>query len=245
MHHSKAILGAAALALTFASAEAQVVIGYNFGSTGGFTTASTSGTAANFSVGSFSIANSLGTVTGTPNAASAPAANTYTIPAGDGGGSNSSNGNYGNAVAIGALNTSTTAYYSVTLTPSAGYLLQVSSFDFGTRSTSTGPQSYSIRSSVDNYGSDIATGSIANNSTWTFKQNTFSSTLVGSTDTAITLRLYTFGGAGSPTSGTINNRIDDVFIGITAVPEPSIYAVLSGVGLLGFGLWRRRGQSRR
>lgn len=204
----------ALMAVGFAcSASAQTNIGWNFTDTNA---TYDTGTPANFTVGNMSIANSHGTVAtpiSTTSASSGYAGSTGT-------------GNIGNAVNIGALNTGTSAYYTVTFTPSAGYSLQITKFDFGTRSTSTGPQAYALYSSVDNYVTAIFTGTIANNSAWSLKTNP-SFTLNGTAGNPVTLRLYTYGGAGSPSSRTINNRLDDITITVAAnsVVTPTITGV--------------------
>lgn len=189
------------------------------------------GAPINFSLSGFSIGNTFGTVA-TPISTTS-ASSGYTGSTGT--------GNIGNAVAIGALNTATSAYYELTFTPLAGYAIQLVDFDFGTRSTATGPQAYNLRSSIDGFASDVTSGTITNTSVWAFKDNTFAS-VTGAADTAVTLRLYTSGGAGSPASGTINSRLDDIAVqvGAVAIPEPSTYAAILGVATLGVVAWRRR-----
>jgi 2',3'-cyclic-nucleotide 2'-phosphodiesterase / 3'-nucleotidase / 5'-nucleotidase len=206
----KALLTLAVMTAGFA-AQAQTVVGWNFGTTT-FSGTSSSGTPANATVGSFSVANSFGTVS-TPFS-STSASGTYTGASGS--------GNMGNAVAVtgnSTYNSGTSPYYAVTFTPGAGYSLQFTKFDFGTRSTGTGPQAYALYSSVDNYASPVFTGTIANSSTWAFKTSP-AFTLNGTTGTAVTLRLYVYGGTGSPASGTINNRVDDVAITVNAISGP-------------------------
>lgn len=204
----KALLTLAVMTAGFA-AQAQTVVGWNF--TAG-TGASSSGTPANVTVGSFSIGNSFGTVSAPFSTTSASSG--YTGASGT--------GNIGNAVAVtgnSTYNSGTSPYYAVTFTPTAGYSLQFTKFDFGTRSTGTGPQAYALYSSVDNYASPVFTGTIANNSTWTLKTSS-AFTLNGTSGTAVTLRLYVYGGAGSPSSGTINSRLDDIAITVNALSGP-------------------------
>jgi hypothetical protein len=183
----------------------------------------------NLTVGAFGIGNSFGTVA-TP---------VSTTSASSGYPGASGTGNIGNAVNIGGLDPSSSAFYSITLTPASGYQVQLSDLDFGTRSTATGPQAYSLRSSVDNFATEITGGTIANNSTWAFKDNTIATPLLGPADQPVQLRLYTFGGAGNPGSGTINSRLDDISISVGAVPVPEP-ASLAGLVLSGLLLVRRK-----
>src|SRR5690349_3380985 len=106
------------------SAAHGVVLGWNFGDDNATVD---KGTAVNFSASDIIIANSLGTVSDPVNSTSASSG--YTGATGT--------GNIGNAVAAGvtSVNTSTTAYYSVTFTPAAGNSIQLSDFDFGARGT--------------------------------------------------------------------------------------------------------------
>ncbi|MGL4400969.1 MAG: hypothetical protein ACRCXD_13950, partial [Luteolibacter sp.] len=80
--------------------------------------------------------------------------------------------NAGAAARTGALDTTPStgsAFFEVTLTPQNGATLTLSEISFGARSTSTGPQAYTIRTSSDSFAADFATGTFANNSTWVLK----------------------------------------------------------------------------
>jgi hypothetical protein len=190
------------------------------------------GMPVNFTISDFSIGNTFGTVADPVNPSSNSNGTNGTYPGASG------TGNIGNAVNIGALNAATSAFYSVTFTPAAGFSIQLLDLDFGTRSTGTGPQGYALRSNVDGFATDILTGTIANDSLWSFKDNTFG-IFTGPLGVAVEFRLYTFGGAGGPTMNTENNRLDDISISVDAVPEPSAaLALVGGVGLI--GLLRRR-----
>ncbi|MFC4262184.1 Ig-like domain-containing protein [Ferruginibacter yonginensis] len=123
--------------------------------------------------------------------------------------------NAGAAARIGAINTaaSGSAYFEFSLTPAAGSVVTLNNISFGTRSTGTGPQAYTIRTSNDNYVADVATGTIANNSAWSLKSNT--TNISSGTGAVITFRIYGHNGAGSPGAGTANWRIDDLKINVT------------------------------
>ncbi len=178
------------------------------------TAAPTSGVPAGMTVGNVTQGNNNGTTTllGTTSASTG-----YTGASG--------NNNAGAAARTGALDTASSgsAYFEFTVTPASAGVFTLTGISFGARSTSTGPQAYTLRSSADNYASDIATGSIANNSTWTLKSNTG---LVQAYASATTFRLYGYNGAGSASAGTANWRIDDlkfsVSTGSSSTPSPVI-----------------------
>ncbi|HNM70640.1 MAG TPA: hypothetical protein PKG57_13370, partial [Flavobacteriales bacterium] len=118
--------------------------------------------------------------------------------------------NAGAATINGPLNPTTSTYFEVTVTPGPGYIFTLSELNFGTRSTTTGAQLYSIRTNLDGYSTTIASGPIANNSSWSLKTNSGLSTssLVGQ---PLTIRIYGSNGSGA-LGGTAVWRIDDVTI---------------------------------
>lgn len=160
-----------------------------------------------------------GTMTSNNNNGTVTAISTTSASSGYTGSSGTSN--IGAAARTGALNQAAggSAYFEFTLTPASGKQLSVSSLSFGTRSTSTAPQAYSFFSSVDNYTTAIATGTITNNSSWSLKTNTITG-LVGATGTAVTFRLYGHNGSGSPGANTINWRVDDVTLAVGVADAP-------------------------
>jgi len=184
------------------------------------------GTPVDFTISPLSVGNSLGTVADPVNSTSSSSG--YTGSTGT--------GNIGNAYSTGSLSTAR-GYIEFTVTPSAGFTFSLSDMDFGARSTSTGPQGYALRSSADSYATDIFSVTVANNSVWTLKDNTFTAFESAVAGEAVTFRLFGYNGTGSPGNNTINGRIDDISLTITAVPEPSA-AFLGGLGVL--CLLRRR-----
>ncbi len=135
----------------------------------------------------------------------------------------SGTGNIGFAARIGALNTATggSAYLTVTLTPDAGKRVVVSSVSFAGRRSNTGPQAWALYSSTDNYATALATGSIANQSTWYLFTPTIS-TINGSLGTPVTLRVYGYNGSGGASTNTANWRIDDLALTVAVQTAPTI-----------------------
>jgi hypothetical protein len=221
-----AVVGGVSLALP-----ARAAVGFNF--TDLDANADTGVPVANITVGAMTIGNTLGTVSTPVSATSASSG--YTGASGG--------GNIGNAVKLGTLNPATSSYFSITFTPASGVAVSLSDFDFATRSTSTGPQAYAILTSIDGFTNSLTTGTIANDSNWSFKDNSFSP-VTGAVDAPVEVRVYTYGGSGSPSNNTITSRLDDISIGVTSsgtpTPEPGSAALLVGTGLFAMGRRRRR-----
>jgi hypothetical protein len=97
-------------------------------------------------------------------------------------------------------------YWEFTLTPNTGYQVNVTSISFAARRSTTGPDDYSVRYSINNYATDLATGlNVIGESCST---QIPSITMTPSTS-AVTFRIYFYGASNS--AGTL--RIDqlDVF----------------------------------
>ena len=119
----------------------------------------------------------------------------------------------------GALITGTSAYFEFTLTPSAGYSFLLAGLSFGSRSTSTGPKNLTLRSSVDNYASEIGiTAAALSDNSWGIKD--FGVLSVASS-ALTTFRIYGYNGTGS---GSGNWRVDDVKISVSVINGPVVYA---------------------
>ncbi len=193
--------------LTAVNVNAQTAVALNWNFTAG-TGACATTPPTGLTAGSFTIGNSFGTVatpisTSTGSTGYTGASGTYNI---------------GNASRIGILKLDTSAYIQVVITPDAANYFTFSGISFGTRSTSTGPQAYTVRTSLDNYATDVASSTITNNSTWALKSNTFSTAVVGAAGVVFTIRIYGYNGTGNASSGTINWKIDDINISGTLTP---------------------------
>lgn len=201
-----ALLGSALLAA--GSAQGQSVTSWNFGTTTGQATPNVNGTDV------LGIALTQGNNNGTTTLLTTTSASSgYTGSTGQ--------FNAGAAARTGALNTgaSGSAYFEFTLTPQNGATITVTEISFGTRSTGTGPQAFTIRSDADSFASDVATGTITNNSTWSLRT---SSSLAVAFSTARVFRIYGHGGTGTPSANTANWRIDDLKITTTSSTGPDV-----------------------
>ena len=123
------------------------------------------------------------------------------------------------AARTGTLVTETSAYFEFKITPETGTYFTITGLSFGARSTSTGPQAYTLRSSSDSYTSDIVTGVLSNNSIWVLKSH-MDLKLFHSSVT--TFRLYGHSGSGLPTTSQANWRIDDLSLEVATSQAPVI-----------------------
>ena len=114
-------------------------------------------------------------------------------------------GNYGGNPnnAIGATAWTSNNYFSVTLTPSAGYQVHVEGLKFDDRRSNTGPGTWSIQSSADGFVADLASG--ASHTTYATNSATFD---VPATTNALTLHVS--GLAASSGGGTW--RMDNLIL---------------------------------
>jgi trimeric autotransporter adhesin len=151
-----------------------------------------------------------------------------------------------------------TKYYQVTLTPATGYTLDLDTISFTVQRSATGIRNYAVRSSVDNFASNLA-GSISpananlgvdggDNFRWLFDavstaQNGSLTTLGQAFDDLsgpVSFRFYGWNAEGS--GGTFS--IDNVsFSGVAVVPEPRSMALLA-IGAAGFWFFLRRKERR-
>jgi hypothetical protein len=186
-----------------------IVVNFTFGQiTWNFTgpsAAPSSGIPANMTVSNVTQGNNNGITT----MLSTTSASTYTGASGT--------VNASAAAFATALSTSTSTYFEVTFTPDPGYQVNISNIQLGNRSTATGPQLLSIRSSVDAYATDAGTVAAANNSTWVLLSPATFSTITGAPGTAVTIRIYGSNGTGTPAVNTANWRIDDLVFTLLSI----------------------------
>jgi hypothetical protein len=184
-----------------------------------FNTNTTTAAPAGWTIGAVSQGNNNGTTAMlTSVSTSSGYTSSYGIPASGG-------TNAGAAARIGAIDTGTngSAYFEFTVTaPNSSTNLAITNLSFGSRSTSTGPQAYGIRSSEDNYLVNLAGGALLANSTWALASNSLSVRITNGV--SVTFRVYGYNGSGNATAGTANWRIDDLTLGIGefSLSDPSL-----------------------
>jgi gliding motility-associated-like protein len=128
-----------------------------------------------------------------------------------------------------------TRYYSVTLTPATNYNVTISALNFTVQHSATGPANYSVRSSLDNYATDLPASS--SNGLITVSGNVFALTTGnvtatnGSTITpgagfvnltgAVTFRFYAYNDGSAATTGSFS--VDNVnFVGTVLINPPTV-----------------------
>ena len=198
---------------------------YNFGAAPSFNGSVTSGVPAGWQA---SLVTLNGSSNGNAFTATSPS-NTYT--------GFSANGNLTMAAVRGSLNGRTVSYgspavttiipatgisalssFQVTISPSADESVKINGISFGSRSigSSGGPASVIIRTSLDNFSSNVFMQDINTSSVWNLVNATFSSSLIGQQGQAITIRIYANDAVGSSAN---NWRIDDLAISVGIPPQ--------------------------
>ena len=211
--------------------QAQTTYTWDFGSTSG-SLAPSSGSSTSFTVSNFSVANPKN---GNTSLSSTNSSSGYTGASGA--------FNYGVSTEPGILlNTTTSTYFAFSVDPVDSTGTIVNAISFGTRINSqnalqSGPRSITIRSSVDNYQSDIITPITTTPfNTWNLNQFALNTTL-DSGGAPIEFRIY--GYEATRASNGIDFQIDDFSITLTPVPEPGTILGI-GAAVMGIGAFVRR-----
>ena len=129
--------------------------------------------------------------------------------------------NAGVAAQTGVFNPSNSAYFEIPIVVPDGDTNTLTDYGvrqvvFGSRSTPTGPVNYTIRSSADNYQSDIAMGSMPNDNSWGARSNANVNLLLSKGTN--TIRIYGYGSsAASQSGGSANWRIDDLVVTLGSI----------------------------
>jgi len=137
-------------------------------------------------------------------------------------------------------------YIQFVVTPTGGASFSATSFVFGFDRSATGPSSVTLRSSFDNFSSDLGAFTVAATQT---NGNTINISGLNNLSTAITFRLYGTGATGTGGTGGFDTGSDArnvVFNGtITAVTEPTSLALLGMAGCTGLVTAYRRRKSKK
>jgi trimeric autotransporter adhesin len=164
---------------------------------------------------------------------------TTAVPSGYTGASGTSNA--GVAAQTGVFNPSNSAYFEIPIVVPDGDTNTLTDYGvrqvvFGSRSTTTGPVNYTIRSSADNYQSDLAMGSVQNDNNWSVRSNANVNLLLSKGTN--TIRIYGYGSSSaSQSGGSANWRIDDLVVTLGSIvnTDPTLSLLPSSItGLKAF-----------
>lgn len=134
-------------------------------------------------------------------------------------------------------------YITFSITPTSGNQLSLSgaTITFALQNSATGPDFYSVRSSVDTFGSDLSASSTALNAAGATTSTSLtlptSVSYTGLTG-AVEFRIYGWGASSGV--GTMSVNAWSMTGGVSAIPEPSTYAAILGGVVLAGALWQRR-----
>lgn len=130
------------------------------------------------------------------------------------------------------------AYFSFTITPDALQSIDLTSltFDAAAGGTSGGDRGYGVFSSVDDYTSDLGFAVLSTvRPDWTSVTIDLSGVAFDNITTATTFRIYTYSDAAARSV-----EYDNIAVNGSVIPEPGTYALFVGLTGLSFLMLRRR-----
>ena len=135
------------------------------------------------------------------------------------------------------------SYFQFTVTPQATFEMDLSSLSFDASYGPSAGAGYAIRSSLDNYLTELQSGQVTRqyDSFDTYSLDLSAASFQNITEDA-TFRIYIFlnPGGGNPALAIDNVRLDGIVATASAIPEPASAAVLVGFFAIGFATSRRR-----
>lgn len=123
-------------------------------------------------------------------------------------------------------------YFSWTLTPNSGFQIDFTNLTGNYQRSSTGPTTYAFRSSLDGYAADIATGAITGSGSAVAFSMNLGGAAFNSVTSAITFRLYAYGGTSAAGTFSVNDFIFDGSVSALATGNNS---TITAPGTAGFG----------
>lgn len=116
-------------------------------------------------------------------------------------------------------------YFTFTLTPNSGYKINFASLDFTLQRSNTGPATFSVRSSRDNYAASIETIA-ATGTSGSAKTVSLSAAAFQNITSAITFRIYGYDASGATGTGSINDfTFNGQVINALGISDPEIAKV--------------------
>jgi hypothetical protein len=130
----------------------------------------------------------------------------------------------------------TTAYFTFTLTPNSGYVINFTDFIYTGQASGAGPTSFTFRSSVDGFSADIGSPTAIGTTI------DLSGAAYQGVSSAIEFRLYGWNASAGTGTFSVNDFTFDGSV-VSAVPEPAEWGMISALGLLGIcgvSTWRKQ-----
>lgn len=135
--------------------------------------------------------------------------------------------NFGSACYTGPVGSG----FEFTITPATGYNFTIDEISLGSRSTGTGPQSFTISYTADGGGGDLANYSNTGGaSTWrlySFPGLNIEIPKSIHNNLPVTILINGYGGSGNASKNTANWRIDDLKLKISSIILPVTFAEFS------------------
>ena len=130
-------------------------------------------------------------------------------------------------------------YFSFYISPNNGALMSLYNLTLDERRSASGIRDWSVRSSLDNFGTDLSHFSVPDDANTRTDQSTQLGTSFGNLLNGVEFRIYGY----NSESGAGTWRIDNVRLAgnlsFSAVPEPREYALVVGAGLIAFAMVRK------
>ncbi|MEC4986554.1 MAG: hypothetical protein SAJ37_18570 [Oscillatoria sp. PMC 1068.18] len=126
-------------------------------------------------------------------------------------------------------------YFQFSIDPNPGFEVTLNSLELDERRSGTGPTTWEVRSSLDNYASTLSLFNVPDNTDFRANQTTnFSSTFTGLTN-SVTFRIYGYNAESGVGTWRLDNVEVDGIVNATATAVPFEFS--PGLGLLILGVW--------
>jgi hypothetical protein len=152
------------------------------------------------------------------------------ISKGSGIGGNSGNDRYNTNGWGGSLDTND--YFEFTMDANSGYTLDLTSLTLTMQKSSTGPGNLAIRSSLNNFGSNLQMGTVTGTNTVTFS---LSDASFNALSESITFRIYAWGATAGTGTLSVNDFSFEGTVNTAAALNNS--AITTSTGTVNFGGW--------
>jgi hypothetical protein len=120
-------------------------------------------------------------------------------------------------------------YFTFTLTPNTGYAIDFTNLAGMWQRSSTGPNSYALRSSLDNFAADLATGAITGSGSAVSYDLSLASSSLDAVTSAIEFRLYGWAGTGASGTFSFNDFTFNGTVNPVVSATPTTYSLAASI----------------